>query len=269
MLDEVRETATEHKTRNDAYITRKVVFTDETVLHKFENMLLHDFDFLSGFGGTGTNDPRVTDENIWKLNSDQRAQVKFFSVNCVAVYLGDVLRMVINPEGYHYARYVYIPCENTVEYSPVCSRHKTEDEEAEQKEPFYIPAPVEEQAERLSVGDTVTVYQSDGWILNVLKQASGTLTGIKSGSYAQHSGVYLSVQNGRKSASVFCSNTSEQVVVFPCLPLALPEWCTYEKVTPTEYGSMKLYRDGKDQLKQIIAFYAMNGIQPIFDTVQR
>lgn len=137
-LDELKERADRPE---NAFITRRVTFSNAGALRKFENMLLCDFEFLAGMGGTGTNDPRVTLENMYRLNSEQRESVKFYSTNCVAVYFGGVLQMVVNPEGYNYARYCYIPTQETREYSPADSAARTAAEESVQLEPFYFPAP--------------------------------------------------------------------------------------------------------------------------------
>ena len=253
---------------HDAYITRRVNFSNAAALEKFGNMLLHDFDFLSGKGGTGTNDPRVTDENIMKLNAEQREQVKFYSVDCVGVYLNGVLQFVINPEGYNYARYTYIPTADTREATPTESAAKTAADEAAKLPAFYIPAPVTEQAQALKIGASVTVYQTDEWLLNIVKTASGTLTAAEPGKWAQYSGVFLTVQTGRKQARIFCAD-GKKTVVFEGDPLQLPESVIFESIKETPGATLKHYRDNADQIKRIIALYADFGRFPVFDTVQR
>lgn len=73
---------------NDAYITRTVTFRNASALEKFENMLLYDFDFIGGKGGTATNDPRVTNDNFCRLTTEQRESVRFYATDCIAVYMG-------------------------------------------------------------------------------------------------------------------------------------------------------------------------------------
>lgn len=253
---------------HDAYITRRVNFSNTAALEKFGNMLLHDFDFLSGKGGTGTNDSRVTDENIMKLNTEQREQVKFYAVDCVGVYLNGKLQFVINPEGYNYARYTYITTADTREATPAESAAKTAADEAAELPAFYIPAPVNEQAQALKIGASVTVYQTDEWILNIVKTISGTLTAAEPGKYAQYSGVFLTVQAGRKKARIFCAD-GKKTVVFEGDALQLPESVIFESVKETPGATLKKYRDNADQIKQIIALYADYGRFPVFDTVQR
>lgn len=253
---------------HDAYITRRVNFSSAAALEKFGNMLLHDFDFLSGKGGTGTNDPRVTDENIMKLNTEQREQVKFYAVDCVAVYLKGKLQLVINPEGYNYARYTYLPTADTIEATPAESAAKTAAEEAAELPAFYLPAPVVEQAKTLKIGASVTVYQTDEWLLNIVKTISGTLTAAEPGKYAQYSGVFLTVQTGRKQACIFCAD-GKKAVVFEGDALRLPESVIFESIKGTPGATLKQYRDNADQIKRIIALYADFGRFPVFDTVQR
>lgn len=263
-LDELKERADRPE---NAYITRRVTFSNAEALRKFSNMLLYDFDFLAGKGGTGTNDPRITRENMDRLNSEQRDGVKFYAVDCVAVYLGDALQFVANPEGYNYARYCYIPTQETREYSPAESTARTAAEESTQLEPFYFPAPIEEQAAALPVGEVVTVYETNGfcWVQSLC----GLLESVEAGKYAQYSGVYLTIRKGRKSARVFCRNGKE-TLAFRGLPLVLPDSVIYESVTTTGTGStMKQYRQYAAQLREIVKYYAENDRRPILDTIQR
>lgn len=263
-LDELKERADRPK---NAYITRRVTFSNAEALRKFSNMLLYDFDFLAGKGGTGTNDPRITRENMDRLNSEQRDGVKFYAVDCVAVYLGDALQFVANPEGYNYARYCYIPTQETREYSPADSAARTAVEESAQLEPFYFPAPVAEQAAALSIGETVTIYQTDGWIM-VNTNKSGTLIAVEPGKYAQYTGMYLTIQRGKKLEKVFCRDGKE-TLVFYGEPLPLPDWVKFSEIIPGENATLRHYRDTADELRHIIKYYSECGRVPALDTVQR
>lgn len=264
-IEEVKERADR---LTDAYITRRLEFTNAAALEKFGNMLLHDFDFLSGKGGTGTNDPRVTDENIMRLNSEQREKVKFYSVDCIAVYLNSKLQFVINPEGYNYARYTYIQTPETIEATPTASAEKTAADEAAQLQPFYFPAPVTDQAAALNVGSIVTIYQTDEWLLNIVRTITGTLTAEEPGRYAQYDGVFLTVKTGRKEERIFCTN-EKKTVVFEGEAIRTPERIIYESVKETAGPTWKQYRDNGDQIKLIISMYADFGRVPVLDTIQR
>lgn len=270
-LDEVRETAAERSGSHDALITRRVEFKTSETFAKFSKLLLNDWDFVAGKGGTATNDSRVTSENINHLSAEQRAAVSWFSSDCVAVYLGGVLQCVINPEGYNYCRYTYIPTERTIEEAPEVSAAAIKAEEETERDAFYIPAPVVDQAAHIVEGDTVTVYQADDWLLSSLKTVSGTVEAVRIGDYAQYSGVWFDIRAGRKIASVFCcdSDTVRKTVIFSGFALPLPEWVKYERITETETARTGFVRDNDDQLKQIVAFYGQNGRIPVLDTVKR
>ena len=267
-IDELKSRA--DKT-TDAYITRRVTFSTKSALDKFSAMLLHDFDFVAGKGGTATNDPRVTSENIHMLNREQREHVKFYAHDCIAVYFADVLQFVINPEGYDYARYCYIPNDNTREATPEASAGAILAEEKEEKPAFYFPAPVVEQAARLAVGDVVTLYQADDMILNCLNGASGPVESVKPGKYAQYSGVFITIKSGKKSRAFFCTDSDiiRKTLVFPGYALQLPEWVKHRDITESETVRTCFVRDNDDQLRQILTFYAENGRAPIFDTIKR
>lgn len=252
----------------DAHITRTVTFRNASALKKFENMLLYDFDFIGGKGGTGTNDPRVTNDNFCRLTTEQRDSIKFYATDCIAVYMGGALQFVINPDGYNYSRYVYIPTAESVELSPEESAAKTAAEESASLPPFYFPAPVTEQAAGLPVGEVITIYQADGWTMQNHATA-GKLLSATPGNYAQYSGVFLEIQTGKKSARIFCRDGKE-TVIFSGLPYRLPDAVKYSSIKEGSTGArLCQYRDQADEMRQIIRFYSDMGRIPILDTVQR
>lgn len=264
-MKEVKEDA--RGAEHIAHISRRVTFTDPAALEKFGNMLLHDWEFLRGMGGTGTNDPRVSDANFWKLNSEQRGKVDFYSVKCVAVYLGDVLQFVINPEGYSYARYVYLTTENTREATQEESAEKTRIEEAAEVPPFYFPAPIEEQAEGLTVGEYVTVYQSDDWGGFPIMTA-GVIAGKWAGSWAQYKGVYLTIQTRKREKKIFLRD-GKDTLIFDDLPIELTDEVKYKRQFSSGAAILREYRDGSEQMREIIKLYASHDRAPIVDTIQR
>lgn len=79
-------------------------------LLKFREMLFSDFSFLAGQGGSGTDDPRISSIEEWnKLSPDEQEKIEWYAI-CTAIRCkesGDIA-FLINPEGYNYARYVYI-----------------------------------------------------------------------------------------------------------------------------------------------------------------
>lgn len=93
-------------------ITREVRMSEE-LYNKFKNMLLCDFSFLAGKGGSGTLDNRINEMiDYTKMNKEERETVEFYDRDCVAIFCGDQLMFVCNPEGYDYARYILVPGES-------------------------------------------------------------------------------------------------------------------------------------------------------------
>lgn len=80
----------------------------------FSKMLLSDFTFITGTGGTNTDDNRINGwEDYRQMITEEKESVEFYSVNCVAVYCDNKLKMVIDAQGYGYARYVYLIDDST------------------------------------------------------------------------------------------------------------------------------------------------------------
>lgn len=93
-------------------ITREVHMSVE-LYEKFKNLLLRDFSFLAGMGGTATLDNRIMEMLDYEhMDEDEQNTVEFFSCNCVAIYCENELMFVCNPEGYGYARYILVPGES-------------------------------------------------------------------------------------------------------------------------------------------------------------
>lgn len=87
-------------------VQRELHFTDEKILYYFENMLLHDFDFLEGTGGSEIDDNSINSmEDYYNMSIREQEQVKWNLLG-VAVYLNGKLQFVIDTQGYSYARYI-------------------------------------------------------------------------------------------------------------------------------------------------------------------
>lgn len=105
-IEEVKKDG--YKKEESAIIKREVYFISEENYNNFCNLLMYDWEFCNGCGGTGTLDKRVNDDNFNKLNASQRDCVKWILWDCVAVYLNNKLMLIIDPEGYNYCRYANI-----------------------------------------------------------------------------------------------------------------------------------------------------------------
>lgn len=93
--------------RENCKVARNVYF-DSATYEMFANQLLDDYSFLAGMGGSATDDNRVNcDEDYQRMSKEERETVEWYNIECVAIYCDNVLKLVINPEGYNYARYVY------------------------------------------------------------------------------------------------------------------------------------------------------------------
>ena len=97
-------------TTQDILITRKVIFTDIKALRAYNHILMDEFDFIRGTGGTRTDDPRIRSiDDYFRLSESERKTIEWYRVG-IAVYLkhndNDNLQYVIDAQGYDYARYV-------------------------------------------------------------------------------------------------------------------------------------------------------------------
>lgn len=262
-MDEVKKTFEEYHSTEDAVITRRVTFATREAFEAFSGLLLDDFDWLEGKGGTGTDDSRMEGVSLYQLTEDQRQSVKWYACDCIGVYVGDSLEMVCNPEGYSYSRYTYIPTEESEIRSAKAEAEK-QSKEAEEKPAFYFPAPVEEQVARLAVGQDVTIYQTDGWMLQNIEAAAGTITEIRAGKYAQHTGVYITVTNGRRYKEIFIRD-GKQCLIYEGIKAALPDSVTREQINSQMYKLLNY----DEQFPRLLEYYGGQGIKPLLDTIQR
>ena len=262
-LDELyEELNTDHK--NDAIITRKVIFHSKETFEIFGKYLIDSFDFLNGKGGTGSEDIRLDEvENVYNLNKVQRESVKWYMCDCVAIYVNNDLKIVSNPEGYSYSRYTYILSE-TSEIKTAQAECERQRADSKKKEPFYFPAKVEEQATNIHVGQEITVYQCDGWILNSIYGGFGTVEKVYPGDYAQYTGVYIDLTQGKKKKTVFIRD-NKKILIYEGIMPPLPESVTEEKIS----DNMSLLHNEDVLFKKAYRYYKDKGILPIVDTWQR
>lgn len=261
-IKELDETIKENPQTGEALISRKVVFNSPAAYEAFTNYFLEDFSFLDGMGGTASDDIRLegVENPFYKLNEEQRETVKIYMNDCVAVYLLDTLKLVIDPEGYSYARYTYKPTEESqiLKASEETERQKAE---SEQKAPFYFPEPVEVQSLNIKVGEPITIYQCDGWNLCSIYGGAGTVAEVKPGSYAQYNGVWLSLLNGRKMYRAFIRD-GKKCLIYKGIKPNLPDSITKRSIN--DYMSELL---NADELFPILLSYYPD--KPIVDTIQR
>lgn len=263
----------ENDKTESARITRKVIFTDEAIFNDFCGLFLCDFSFLAGMGGTATSDERVTNDHFFKLNREQRESVEFYMNNCVAVYLGDVLQFVIDPEGFDYARYVCIPSEaSAVEAFGDYEAKQTEGESL--RAPFYFPETIEKQIEsaNLKQGEPVTVlYYSDFCMVSDYR---GTLESLYPRTYAQYSDAarLCMTIDGKRKATEFIIKSGNAVIyrgILPPIPQRLKCDIVRRENGMISYFARNVGSPAREYMRNVIDFYAEKGFTPAIDTIQR
>lgn len=95
--------------RCNAKIVKEIRLT-EKAYELFTRHLMDEFGFFTlELGGTSTDDLRIKSHIDYEyMTESERKTVETYENNCVAVYCGDVLKFVIDTEGFSYARYCFI-----------------------------------------------------------------------------------------------------------------------------------------------------------------
>lgn len=284
MIGGLGKESTEEEARQDALtrldpvsivVSRRVTFPDAESYRKFSGHLLVDFSFLSGFGGTSTEDIRITSPvTLEALDADQLSTVSVYLTNCVAVYIGDDLQMVVDPEGYDYARYCYFPTDATTT-RPASDFLDEQRRISEGKDPFYLPEPIARQIDsaHLTPGDTISVLNLDPFS-GFVSLTVGRLEELKPIQYAQcRDAGSLSIKPVGKREPKMIIFYGHRTAVFrgsiPDLPDSLKYSGTFIQ------GETVLRRvnfagsDFGDFLKNAVKWYISNGYTPIIDTIRR
>lgn len=93
------------------YYTCKVkreVHMDNETYNLFCNMLLDDWSFIAGTGGSATDDQRIGSMlDYHNMTKEEQETVEWYSTDCVAIFLNKHLMFVVDAQGYNYCRYVY------------------------------------------------------------------------------------------------------------------------------------------------------------------
>ena len=263
-ISEILEDGTEKE--ESALIKKELHFADMANYEIFGKFLLHDFAFLSGCGGTGTLDERINNDNFYKLNEEQRNNVKWLLWDCVAVYVNNVLMLVIDPEGYSYARYTNIVKDYTKE--PL---HKAEQEakETQSEEELYFPAPIAEQAQTIEEGARYTLVIEDPWTLCATMHHI-TITKATITDYAQYkNSLYIEYieQGQKKTQARYIHNTSSCLLFSGWLP-SVPEEYTRRKIKDNMYEVLNCGSNVKAFMLNIAKYYKTLKQDFIINTLQ-
>ena len=261
-LEEVKEDT--HIYNIDCVIDRKVIFSDSDAFKEYTNRFMYDYIFLYGKGGTASEDVRLSEDiSIYNLTTEQRETVKFYNCHCVGVYLNKELQFVVDPQGYNYSRYVYLLTDES-EQKNAAEVLKEQEQDSELKENFYFPAKVEEQAAQLHEGQQITIYQCNGWLLNSITAGSGTVTGFYMGTWAQYSGLYIELMNGRKTKTVFIRD-GRDCLIYEGIKDKLPEEITRRQISNNMYEMF----NADVLIPNTYNYYKSLGELPIIDTCYR
>lgn len=98
----------EKQCRETCQVSREVHFTTE-VYALFGKQLMSDYSFFDGMGGSCTDDRRIQSSIDYDMmTEEERETVEWYNIDCVAIYCDGELKLIVDPQGYNYARYVYV-----------------------------------------------------------------------------------------------------------------------------------------------------------------
>lgn len=263
-IDELKKWGEEKE--ESALVKRELHFANEEIYNNFCNLFLHDFDFLSKFGGTGTLDTRVTNENCNMLNSTQRESVKWILWDCIAVFLNGELKLIIDPEGYDYARYVNIVCG---ECEKTMLNEEEDQENKKEREDFYIPAPIEEQAKNVETGKDYTLIYIDPWVVTAtMHHIAVSKKDIR--KYAQYeNSLYLEyIEKGKRKTEYQYFHNGSNILLYSGFLPNVPAEITQKRINENMYQIRNAGMSVDDFMIDVYKYYKQNGYTPKINTLQ-
>ena len=160
--------------------------------------------------------------------------------------------------------YLTIAIKKADDFEPRATMTDEERKESESKPAFYFPAPIDEQINNIEIGDYITIYQCDGWILNNIYGGQGQVIDIRKGTWAQYEGMYIDLLDGRKTYSVFIRN-NHQCLIYQGVKDKLPAHVTEEPIND-HLSHMFNY---EKLFPNVYNYYIEQGEKPLLDTWQR
>lgn len=119
----------EKQHRETCQVSREVYFATE-VYALFEKQLMSDYSFFEGMGGSRTDDRRIQSSTDYDMmTEEERETVEWYNIDCVAVYCDGELKLIVDPQGYNYARYVYVSDEQSQKVDTYHSDYGISEEE--------------------------------------------------------------------------------------------------------------------------------------------
>lgn len=152
--ERITDNAEKELTRYTCKVFREVIMTQEEY-DIFSRQLMDDWSFVAGTGGSRTDDVRINSMMDYNsMDEEERKTVDWYSYDCVAVYCGVKLMMVVDAQGHSYCRYVYLVDKKTEK----TSTHHTDQAWTEEERETYLSA-----ADTLYDVSTETIVDN-GWI---------------------------------------------------------------------------------------------------------
>lgn len=249
-----------------ALIKREIHFTTEANYNAFCNMFMHSWTFLEGCGGTGTLDKRVDDDNYQKLNAEQRESVRWILWDCVAVYLNNELKLIIDPEGYSYARYVNI-IDGAFRTELLTDAEKAEEET--ERDSFYMPEAIQTQSEAVESGEKYTLIYNDPWLMCATMHHI-TINSITKTTYAQYKDAVLiryTERGKRKEVSHYFHN-SMTMILFEGWLEAVPDEMIKKPIGGNLYEVRNAGMTSHEFIKDCLKYYSSIGHEAVINTLQ-
>lgn len=129
-LNRISDYADAEMTRIKCRVSRTIHMSKENY-DLFAGLLMHDFSFVAGKGGTHTDDFRInSDADYQHMTKAERETVEWYSVDCVAIYCENELKIIVDPQGYSYCRYVFFVDEESKIVSTYTGNTGISEEEA-------------------------------------------------------------------------------------------------------------------------------------------
>lgn len=263
-IDEVKKDG--HTKEESAIIKREIYFTNEENYNNFCHLFMYDWDFCNDCGGTGTLDKRVNDENMTRLNETQRDNVKWLLWDCIAVFLNNELKLIIDPEGYSYCRYVNI-------ITGECKKELLTDvESAEtetQRDAFHMPESIQKQAENIENNNIYTLIYNDPWTMCATMHHI-TINSVTKTNYAQYKDAILlnyTEKGKRKAESQYFYNTKSMLLFVGWLE-PVPEEMTRKHINGNMYQVLNAGATSGDFMINCAKYYESNGHKAIINTLQ-
>ena len=113
-------------------VEKEIHFKDLKALKLFENMLLHDFNFIDHTGGSYTEDLRINSmTDYYNMAEEERNTVQWI-LKGIAIYYNNELIFVVDAQGYSYCRYVGLigamtTTEKEIKYKQVADPEEVEE----------------------------------------------------------------------------------------------------------------------------------------------